>query len=568
MAFYVGKTNLGPNFYPKLVQISSELGMKPEDILAVMVSESGIQNNIGEDKFRGGGLIGFLPSTQKMLGFKGSPEEFLQLTGEQQLDYVKKYLQQKNSYAGGPLKSAAQYYVGVLFPVALKLPGIQREDPNTVFIEKNPATIKDPATGQLWSKKYWDVGIKVSPSLERNAFINNPLFWRNGSVPGGIAYSDMQRQVLKNKSTRVYQNAIQQMARTSGYQSSDVQTQGSTLLAGDSITVPLSRFITGGGPVKTVAGVGRRASWLLDQLQKAVANGELSNLQNAVVLIGTNDLPSGENVDQVFSTIDSIWKLLKKNGIKVFAATIPPLRNWQSWTPGWEQRRKALNNLIINSSDHDGLIRLDTLLSDKNDPSRLAKEFDSGDGLHPRADKLGLLYSNELKRLSPGSNQPGSNMLASYKSKSSWFVNFLMQIEKFLERFIGNGSQQAIAQAPCKFLISIGSSTDQTDSIEFARILSTALQEYLGAKTILCGDSHNIELECNIIGDKIKLFNAIKELSNSLAEVFKEINYKRGTIEIFSLLTVDTKSDFKPISIKNAEINYRKFHLKIASNTK
>lgn len=219
MAFYVGKTNLGPNFYPKLVQISKELGMKPEDLLAVMTSESGIQNNIGEDKFRGGGLIGFMPDTQKMLGFKGSPEDFLKLSGEQQLDYVKRFVQNKIQANGGqPFDSAAKYYVANFFPIALNLPGIKKGDPNAIFIEKNPETIKDPKTGKIWSKKYWDVGIKAHPHFEEVAYKENPLFWRNGMVPGAITFGDMMRQVAKNRKNPAYLNAIKTMVAQTGYQ--------------------------------------------------------------------------------------------------------------------------------------------------------------------------------------------------------------------------------------------------------------------------------------------------------------------------------------------------------------
>src|SRR5579885_1376654 len=114
--------NLGANFYPKLVQISNELGMKPEDLLAVMTSESGINPSAYESKFHGSGLLGFMPDTLKGLGFKGSWNDFINLTGEDQLDYVKKLVQNNMSLnEGRPFTSAAQYYTANLWPIALKL---------------------------------------------------------------------------------------------------------------------------------------------------------------------------------------------------------------------------------------------------------------------------------------------------------------------------------------------------------------------------------------------------------------------------------------------------------------
>src|SRR5574338_479992 len=162
--------NLGANFYPKLVQIASEVGMRPEDLIAVMVSESGMNPGAVEKKFKGSGLVGFMPDTLKGLGFKGSWEDFIKLSGEDQLDYLKKLLNNFRSLNGGPLTSAAQYYTANLWPVALKLPGIRNGDPKQPIIEAHPETVKDPKSGKEWSKKYYDIGSKISAEMESNAY--------------------------------------------------------------------------------------------------------------------------------------------------------------------------------------------------------------------------------------------------------------------------------------------------------------------------------------------------------------------------------------------------------------
>ncbi len=208
-------TNLGTNFYPKLVSIASELGMKPEDIVAIMVSESGLNPTAHEQKYNGGGLIGFMPDTLKNLGFKGSPEDFRKLLGEQQLDYVKKNIENNIHFNGAPFKSAAQYYVANFFPVALKLPGIKNEDPRTPFIEENPETIYDPKTGKRWSKKYSDIGYKIDPNFEKSAYKANPLF--HGGTVGAITYGDMLKQVDKNKRTDIYKQALNSMKESANY---------------------------------------------------------------------------------------------------------------------------------------------------------------------------------------------------------------------------------------------------------------------------------------------------------------------------------------------------------------
>src|SRR5277367_747460 len=160
----MGKANLGPNFYPKLVQISSELRMKPEDLLAVMTSESGLNPSAYEAKYKGSGLIAFMPATLKRLGYKGTWEDFIQLNGEQQLDWVKKFVEDKKSLMGGkPFTSAGQYYTANLWPIALRLPGVQSGNPNTKILESDPDT---DASGK-YSKKYFDLGYKISAAFER-----------------------------------------------------------------------------------------------------------------------------------------------------------------------------------------------------------------------------------------------------------------------------------------------------------------------------------------------------------------------------------------------------------------
>jgi hypothetical protein len=207
-----GKANLGPNFYPKLVQISEELGMKPEDLLAVMTSESGLNPSAYEEKYKGSGLIGFMPATLRGLGFQGTWKDFIKLTGEEQLDWVKKFIQNKGSLMGGrKFTSAGLYYTGNLWPVALKLPGIIKGDPSTRILESNPQT--DPSG--KYSKKYLDLGYKVTANFEKKAYDANPLFDRDKK--GYITYGDMIKQTEINRKSPVYQQAITEMAKNTGY---------------------------------------------------------------------------------------------------------------------------------------------------------------------------------------------------------------------------------------------------------------------------------------------------------------------------------------------------------------
>ena len=102
--------NLGPNFYPKLVEICNESGIKPEDLLNVTQLESGLNPAAKNPKSNASGLIQFMPKTLKGLGYTDTPEQFRQLSGEDQLDFVKKYIKSH----GSKFRSAAHYYVANL----------------------------------------------------------------------------------------------------------------------------------------------------------------------------------------------------------------------------------------------------------------------------------------------------------------------------------------------------------------------------------------------------------------------------------------------------------------------
>jgi hypothetical protein len=208
-----GKANLGPNFYPKLVQISEELGMKPEDLLAVMTSESGLNPSAYEEKYKGSGLIGFMPDTLKGLGYKGNWQDFTKLTGEEQLDWVKKFIQGKSGLMGNrKFTSAGLYYTGNLWPVALKLPGVIKGDPTTRILESDP----EADQSGKYSKKYFDLGYKISKEFESKAYKANPLFDRDKK--GYITYGDMIKQTEINRKNPVYQKAISEMSKSTGYQ--------------------------------------------------------------------------------------------------------------------------------------------------------------------------------------------------------------------------------------------------------------------------------------------------------------------------------------------------------------
>ncbi len=227
-----GKPNLGPNFYAKLVQVAQEAGMKPEDLLAVMVSESGLNPSAYEAKYKGSGLVGFMPDTLRGLGFKGDWKDFSALSGEEQLDWLRKLIRNYTAANGGrPLDSAGKYYTANLWPVALRLSGVQRGDPNTRILEDKPEVVEvKNSKGELQklSKKYYELNppARITAEFESRAYNANPLFDRDasgknkaqgGKPKGFITYGDMIHQTEKNRENSVYQKAIADMRNSTGY---------------------------------------------------------------------------------------------------------------------------------------------------------------------------------------------------------------------------------------------------------------------------------------------------------------------------------------------------------------
>lgn len=371
--------NLGANFYPKLVQMASELGMKPEDIIAVMTSESGM-NPSAHNPGGASGLIQFMPDTLRGVKFPGSPADFRRLSGEEQLPWIKKLISGNIGFNGGkPFTSGGQYYASNLWPVSLKLPGVQRGDESTVILERNPRS----ANG--FSKKYSDIGIKIPVSQESASYKENyPLF--DKMHKGYITLGDLNNQINQNRKTNIYQGSVATMHGDTGYK------------------------------------------------------------------------------------------------------------------PSISQEPKQQPSM---TADIGGQYNLDSLLNRFLSMFSIAEEKQS----------LKSLYRSSL---------PSHNIL------------------------IGIASP------------------DYNSSIEFSRVLCSALDEELLSTSFSHTDGHSVEIECAINGPAKECYGAVEQLSNAIAETFKEATKKLGGISIQVVCQLNKQSNFQPISLKTAETHYRRFALKFA----
>lgn len=146
------------SFYTKLNEISNEAGVNPRDLLLAIYMESGAnpaaQNPHRDSHGRSAtGLIQFMPDTLKGMGLsQDDADNFKYRSAENQLDFVKRYVQSHRNLIGGKrFTSATQYYIANFFPIALKKwngPNPFRNS-NTVVVSKNS---KDPQEREAYNE--------------------------------------------------------------------------------------------------------------------------------------------------------------------------------------------------------------------------------------------------------------------------------------------------------------------------------------------------------------------------------------------------------------------------------
>lgn len=193
---------------------------------------------------------------------------------------------------------------------------------------------------------------------------------------------------------------------------------GGTIFVGDSITVGYAPFVQTSPKVQISKG-GLGSSAILDLVKNAPLPSTLP--ANMVVLGGTNDIGNdARSIQSVFAALQAIWNIGKTHGLKVIALTVPPARGFSGFTSNFDhinERRHQLNSLIQASPIPDQVIDLDALIGDPSDREKLAASFDSGDHLHPNAQRFATVltpilgtFKSPLRNLSGISPTVASNI--------------------------------------------------------------------------------------------------------------------------------------------------------------
>ena len=109
-------------------------------------------------------------------------------------------------------------------------------------------------------------------------------------------------------------------------------------------------------------------------------------VRSVILLEGVNDLhqdPRQPDPEKYIAGYRDLVARMHAKGIKVFGATIMPIKGWGPYNESMEATRGAVNQFIRTGGLFDGVLDFDAALRDPQDPLRLKAEFDSGDHLHP-----------------------------------------------------------------------------------------------------------------------------------------------------------------------------------------
>ena len=129
--------NISALFFSKLGAIAAKLDVNPNWLMQVMYAESRLKANALNPTSKAAGLIQFMPSTLRNMGY--TTNQVLQMDSARQLDLVYQYFKPK----AGALKSYYDVYAWVFFPAAIGKPDNwvleTKSLPASLIARQNPA---------------------------------------------------------------------------------------------------------------------------------------------------------------------------------------------------------------------------------------------------------------------------------------------------------------------------------------------------------------------------------------------------------------------------------------------
>ncbi len=136
--------HLSDGFYNKATEVAKRLGCDPNDLLAVMYSESGLKPGAVNKNGGATGLIQFMPRTAKSLGT--STQAIKNMSAEEQLVYVEKCIASNKKmagYAANEKIGAGTLYALIFLPARAKRDVLTSCNEGTAYYSANKGLDKN-----------------------------------------------------------------------------------------------------------------------------------------------------------------------------------------------------------------------------------------------------------------------------------------------------------------------------------------------------------------------------------------------------------------------------------------
>ncbi|AYB47835.1 SGNH/GDSL hydrolase family protein [Paenibacillus lautus] len=109
-----------------------------------------------------------------------------------------------------------------------------------------------------------------------------------------------------------------------------------------------------------------------------------SGVTDVIFLEGINDIGLGNaTANQIIDGMRELAAQVRENGLRIFAATLPPFGGAPYYSNEKELIRQEVNRWILTNEVFDGIIDFNTALADPKHPEKLLPVYDFGDHLHP-----------------------------------------------------------------------------------------------------------------------------------------------------------------------------------------
>ena len=121
----------------------------------------------------------------------------------------------------------------------------------------------------------------------------------------------------------------------------------------------------------------------------------IAGVTDIVLLLGINDLGVAWSPTEPRDVVDAddlvlayrqLIERARLRGVRLYGATILPYKGAVYFSPAGEAARTQVNAWIREGEAFDGVIDLDAVMRDPDDPERLRPDYEIGDSLHPNDD--------------------------------------------------------------------------------------------------------------------------------------------------------------------------------------